>query len=81
MTAFRLMHLLSLRILYLTTLAPKMQLSNISVKYSKEDSILMLLKVTKIGEYQIKIGRVHHGLGLFCHTPSLIQKESIVAYA
>ena len=81
MTAFRLMHLLSLRILYLTTLAPKMQLSNISVKYSKEDSIPMLLKVTKIGEYQIKIGRVHHGLGLFCHTPSLIQKESIVAYA
>lgn len=37
--------------------------------------------VTKIQEYQIKIGSVHHGLGLYCYTPSLIQKESIVAYA
>ena len=69
---------LLLRTPYLTTLGPKMQLSNISVKYSKENSISW--EVSKIWEYWIKIGRVHCGLRFKGYThwfPHSEQKHNI----
>ena len=61
--------LLLLRILYLTTLGPKMLLSNIAVKYSEENSVSG--EFSKIGEHRIEIGRVRSGLGFYCYTHSL----------
>ena len=55
-TACSSLRLLLLRISYLSTLGPKMYPSNISVKYSAENSVSG--EVSKIGEHQIKIGRV-----------------------
>ena len=78
-TARSLLRLLLLRMSYLTTLGPKMWLINISVKYSEQNSVSG--EVSKIGKHRIKIGRVRWGLGLYCYTHSVTQKESIVPYA
>ena len=72
MTACSLLRLLLLKIPYLTTLGPKMELSNISVKYSEE---IFVSGVSKIGEYRIEICRVRCGLGFYCYTHSLTYSE------
>ena len=48
-TACSLLRQFFLRISYLTTLGPKMKLSNISVKYSEENSGSVSEEVSKIG--------------------------------
>ena len=75
MTACSLLQLLLLRIPHVTTLGPKMWLSNISVKYSEEKSVSE--EVSKIGECRIEIGRVRCGLGFHCYTHSEGQHSNL----
>ena len=56
MTTRSLLRLLLLRIPHSTTLGPKMQLSNNSVKHSEENSVAG--EVSKPREHRIEIGRV-----------------------
>ena len=80
MTACSLLRLLLLRIRYLTTLGPKMQPSNISVKYYEEN--LDSGEVSEVGEYRIQMGRVHCSGSIVIFTCLLTHSEGQhVAYA
>ena len=77
MTACSLLHLLLLIIVYLTM--PKDLTKQHFCNYSEENSVSG--EVSKIEEYQIKIGRVRCGIGFCCYTYSHTHSEdSIVAY-
>ena len=78
-TACSSLHLLLLKISYLTTLGLKMKLSNISVTYSEENSISK--EVSKIRQHRIKLAEFVEGShSIITLTHSLTQKDSIVAY-
>ena len=77
MTACGLLRVLLLRKPYLTTLRPKMQLSNISVKYSEENSVSGGgLQDRGISDRRRQSSLLARILLLF----SLTHKDSIAAY-
>jgi len=55
------------------------KLSNISVKYCEKKSVFE--EVSKIGADRIEIGRLRCGLGFYCYTHALTQKDNLAAYA
>ena len=76
MTACSLLRLLLLRISYLTMLGRKMELSNISVKYSEENSASgKFQRSGNIGSKSVEFVESSD------YTVTLTQKDSIVAHA